>query len=114
MFTAIMRGDGSSNFADGHRWGYFPSFSAGWVISNEQFMQSTTNWLDFLKLRASWGQNGNENIGAFQYLATYSFGDLGQYPFGSDKNSATQGGYPTRLSNTDLTWETSEQTNYWC
>ena len=37
MFTAIMRGDGSSNFADGHRWGYFPSFSAGWVISNEQF-----------------------------------------------------------------------------
>lgn len=53
-------------------------------------MQSTTNWLDFLKLRASWGQNGNENIGAFQYLATYSFGDLGQYPFGSDKNSATQ------------------------
>ncbi|MFR4738971.1 SusC/RagA family TonB-linked outer membrane protein [Phocaeicola coprocola] len=111
MFTAIMRGDGSSNFADGHRWGYFPSFSAGWVISNEQFMQSTTNWLDFLKLRVSWGQNGNENIGAFQYLATYSFGDLGQYPFGSDKNSATQGGYPTRLSNNDLTWETSEQTN---
>ena len=64
-----------------------------------------------MKLRASWGQNGNENIGAFRYLATYSFGDLGQYPFGSDKNSATQGGYPTRLSNNDLTWETSEQTN---
>jgi hypothetical protein len=48
---------------------------------------------------------------AFRYLATYSFGDLGQYPFGSDKNSATQGGYPTRLSNNDLTWETSEQTD---
>ena len=111
MFTAIMRADGSSNFAKGHRWGYFPSFSAGWVISNENFMESTRDWLDFLKLRVSWGQNGNENIGAFGYLAAFSFGDLGLYSFNNNKNSGTQGGYPTRLSNTDLTWETSEQTN---
>ena len=111
MLSVIMRGDGSSNFAPGHRWGFFPSVSAGWVITNEKFMEKTTNWLDFLKLRASWGQNGHENIGAYLYSATYSFGDLGQYPFGSDKGSATQGGYPTRLSNSDLTWETSEQTN---
>lgn len=111
MFTAIMRADGSSNFAEGHRWGYFPSFSAGWVISNENFMESTRDWLDFLKLRVSWGQNGNENIGAFGYLAAFSFGDLGMYSFNNNKNSGTQGGYPTRLSNTDLTWETSEQTN---
>ena len=111
MLTAIMRADGSSNFAEGHRWGYFPSFSAGWVITNESFMENTRDWLDFLKLRVSWGQNGNENIGAFGYLAAFSFGDLGMYSFNNDKNGGTQGGYPTRLSNTDLTWETSEQTN---
>ena len=62
MATAILRADGSSNFARGKRWGYFPSFSAGWVITNENFMESTKTWLDFLKFRASWGQNGNCNI----------------------------------------------------
>ena len=61
MASVIMRADGSSTFARGHRWGYFPSVSAGWVISNESFM-SGIKWLDFLKLRASWGQNGNCNV----------------------------------------------------
>lgn len=62
MASVMMRADGSSAFARGHRWGYFPSVSAGWVISNEPWMKSTSKWLDFLKLRASWGQNGNCNI----------------------------------------------------
>jgi len=109
MFSAIMRADGSSNFLKGHQWGYFPSFSAGWVVSNENFMKSTTSWLDFLKIRAGWGQNGNENIGAFGYAASYSFGDYGQYSFNNNKDAGTQGGYPTRLANPDLKWETSEQ-----
>ena len=73
MFTAIFRADGSSVFAPGHRWGYFPSFSAGWVISNEKFMAKTADWLSFLKLRAGWGQNGNKNIGAFQYEAAFAY-----------------------------------------
>ena len=68
MASVIMRADGSSTFARGHRWGYFPSVSAGWVISNESFM-SGIKWLDFLKLRASWGQNGNCNVSTFQYLS---------------------------------------------
>lgn len=112
MFSAIMRADGSSNFAKGHRWGYFPSFSAGWVVSNEAFMQKTQNWLDFLKIRASWGQNGNEGIGAFNYLSTYTFGAGGMYSFDSNKNGGTQGGYPSRLANEELTWETSEQLDF--
>lgn len=73
LLTLVMRADGSSNFAKGNRWGYFPSVSAGWVMSNEVFMESTKNYLDFLKVRASWGQNGNQDIDPFQYLATISF-----------------------------------------
>jgi len=71
LFTAVLRYDGSSNFDRGHRWGSFPSVSAGWVISNESFMQNTSNWLNFAKLRVSWGQNGNQDIGRdFVYLST--------------------------------------------
>ncbi len=110
MASVIIRGDGSSNFARGKRWGVFPSFSAGWVVSNESWMESTSSWLDFLKIRASWGENGNCNVPNFQYLATIKFDDYGQYPYG-DKNSATQGGYPNIVPNPDLTWETSRQTN---
>lgn len=62
IFSAIIRADGSSKFAKGNQWGYFPSFSAGWVISNEAFMKNTASWLGFLKIRAGWGQNGNDNI----------------------------------------------------
>ena len=72
LLTLVMRADGSSNFAKGNRWGYFPSVSAGWVMSNEVFMEPTRNYLDFLKIRASWGQNGNQDIDPFQYLATIS------------------------------------------
>jgi len=111
MLSLILRADGSSNFASGKRWGWFPSFSAGWVVSNEKFMKSTSDWLSFLKIRGSWGQNGNEGIGAFKYLAAYSFGWQGLYSFDNAKvaSSGVQGGYLSRLPNPDLTWETSEQ-----
>ena len=56
MINATLRADGSSKFARGKRYGVFPSVSAGWTISNEKFMETTQNWLDFLKLRISWGQ----------------------------------------------------------
>lgn len=112
MFSAIIRADGSSVFAPGHRWGYFPSFSAGWVVTNEKFMQPTSSWLDFLKVRAGWGQNGNKNIiDAFAYQATFAYDDYSNYSFGSNKTNYTQGASPSRLANEDLTWETSEQTD---
>ena len=111
MFSAIIRADGSSKFAKGNQWGYFPSFSAGWVISNEAFMKNTASWLGFLKVRAGWGQNGNDNIPNSNWRAGYEFGDYGLYTFGSDKNGGTTGAYPNPLANPDLTWETSEQTN---
>ncbi|PLB86708.1 SusC/RagA family protein [Dysgonamonadaceae bacterium] len=111
MASLVFRADGSSNFARGHRWGYFPSVSLGWVMTNEEFMKSTESWLDFLKLRASWGQNGNCNIANFQYLATVSFDDTAAYSFGNNKDSQTTGGYPNILPNPNVTWETSEQIN---
>ena len=121
MATAIIRADGSSNFARGNRWGYFPSFSAGWVITNEKFMESTRSWLDFFKLRASWGQNGNCQIGNFYYLSNIGFSPTGYadygYKFSNDMNRTveqqvyTTGAYAKNVPNEDVTWETSEQTN---
>lgn len=111
MLSLIMRHDGSSNFARGQRWGTFPSVSAGWVISNEKFMESTQGWLDFLKIRASWGQNGNCSINPFQYLSTIAFDDHAGYSFGNVKNTYQQGAYPDILPNPDVTWETSDQTD---
>ncbi len=112
MFTAIFRADGSSVFAPGHRWGYFPSFSAGWVVSNEKFMESTASWLSFLKLRAGWGQNGNKSIGAFQYEAAFAYDAYSMYSFDNAKDSPTKGASLSRLANEDLTWETSEQLDF--
>ena len=109
MFSAILRADGSSVFAPGHRWGWFPSFSAGWVITNEKFMQNSQSWLDFLKLRVGWGQNGNCNIDAFQYEAAFAFDSYSYYSFGNDIDTYTTGASLSRLANEDLTWETSEQ-----
>ena len=112
MLTAIFRADGSSVFAPGHRWGYFPSVSAGWVVSNEKFMESTSSWMDYLKLRASWGQNGNKNVvDAFAYQATFAFDPKSNYSFNNNKDSYTSGASPSRLANEELTWETSEQTD---
>ena len=106
LLSLVLRADGSSNFARGKRWGYFPSVSAGWVMTNESFMESTKSWLDFLKIRVSWGQNGNCNISNFQYLATIAFDD--PYYFDSKDNPGL-GAYPNILPNEDVKWETSEQ-----
>ena len=112
MINATMRADGSSKFAKGHRWGYFPSVSAGWTISEESFMKSTASWLDFLKLRLSWGQVGNANIKCYQYLAPVSTSNT-NYNFGTDAGTKgwSMGAYTSRLANENVKWETSEQYN---
>lgn len=119
MFNFTLRADGSSNFAKGNRWGVFPSFSGGWVVTNEQFMEDIVagRILDFLKIRASWGQVGNQSIDPFQYAAPIntstgwtSSDPAAFYVFGTNKTNIA-GAYPSRLSNPDLKWETSEQTN---
>jgi len=114
ILNATFRADGSSKFAKDNRWGYFPSVSAGWNVSNESFMASQ-NIFDYLKIRGSWGQVGNQSISDFQYLATVAFTNA-LYPFGStetgyngDSGANENGSYPDRLANYDLKWETSEQ-----
>jgi len=112
MINATMRADGSSKFAKGHRWGYFPSVSAGWTLTEEDFMKSAASWLDFLKLRLSWGQVGNANIKCYQYLAPVTTSNT-NYNFGADggKTGWTMGAYTSRLANENVKWETSEQYN---
>ena len=110
LFTANMRADGSSKLAPGHRWGYFPSFSVAWRVSQEKFMKNVT-WIDDLKLRGGWGQTGNQSgLGDYSYLALYEIKRIQWFGTDGDPNAV-----PTRtkriLSNPELTWETTSQTN---
>ncbi len=107
LFTANFRRDGSSNFGNGQKWGNFPSFSAGWNFSEEDFLESST-WLTKGKLRASWGQIGNQAIGGGAYRNTYT-GNLGYYLFG-DYTPYLRGGSNYR-GNPNVHWETTEQTD---
>lgn len=108
LFTAVFRADGSSNFARGHRWSYFPSVSAGWVMSNEPFMEFSKGWLSFFKLRGGWGQNGNCSVQEFAYITNIAFGS--DYYF-DNKDTPGLGAYPENVANPVLAWETSEQLN---
>lgn len=118
LLTAILRHDGSNNFARGHRWHTYPSVSAGWVLTNEKFMENASNVMNFFKLRASWGQNGNCQIGNFYYLSNIGFSPTDYADYGYKFNSNllstvegiyTSGAYAKNVPNEDLTWETSEQ-----
>lgn len=104
LFEFNIRRDGSSRFGANNRWGVFPSFSAGWVISQEDFF-GTDGFLDFLKLRASWGQLGNQNLGTnYPFAAAISFDPA--YSFGGTISGAAA---QTSLGNPDIKWETSTQ-----
>ncbi len=92
-----------------NRWGYFPAASVGWVVSNESFMSSTAAYLNHLKLRASWGQNGSlAGLGGYAHLS--SVVSTGSYPYSSSANY-TIGYLPSYTGNPELSWETHEQTN---
>lgn len=110
ILNATFRADGSSKFAPGHRWGFFPSVSAGWVMSEEDFMKGSG--IDFLKIRASWGQVGNKNISSYAYSAPIMTSQH-TYNFGTELGSAAEqaGAVQSRLANPDIKWETSEQTD---
>ena len=108
MLQATLRRDGSSRFGSNNHWATFPSVSVGWNIMNEPFLRGKANWLNNAKLRASWGKNGNENIGDFQYIALASSGN--NYIFGKE-GQVVIGTKPTQLPNPDLRWEESRQTD---
>lgn len=112
MLNATLRADASSKFARGNRWGYFPSVSAGWLVSNEHFWKPVANVLDYFKLRVSWGQVGNQNIGDLMFVSPITTAGV-YYLFGNQYGAAAQapfyGAYESRLANEKVKWETSEQ-----
>lgn len=106
LFSASLRADGSSRFGPNNRYGYFPSVSAGWVLSHEEFWN--VRGVDFLKLRASWGQNGNDRIGNYGFTTVVYSGQ--NYTFGPNQ-TITNGSVPLTVANPDLKWETITQTD---
>ncbi|WP_208111729.1 SusC/RagA family TonB-linked outer membrane protein [Sunxiuqinia elliptica] len=105
LLQANIRYDGSSRFAEGKRWGLFPSFSAGWRVSQEDFLLDN-RFISNLRLRASWGQLGNQDIGLYRYLNTY---DLAQsYSF---NDAVVSGAAVVTAGNPEITWETTTMTN---
>lgn len=108
LLEATLRYDGSMNFAPGKRWGLFPAFSTGWVISEEKFFEPVKNIVNFLKIKGSWGLMGNDNIGAYQYLSLYSYNGDASYVFGDSYN---QGIYENVTANPNVTWEKSSSWN---
>lgn len=111
LLTVTMRADGSSKFAPGKQWGYFPAFSAGWRISQEKFYSDAMkNIFSSLKLTGGWGQLGNQNIGDFQYLSTLGYGSNYGYALGTT-TVLQNGAYITGLANPNITWESAKETN---
>lgn len=108
LVSANLRYDGSSKFAKGHKWGLFPSVSAAWRFSGEEFMNSAGSWLSDGKIRASYGHIGNQNIGGGAYMSTWGSTIYDRYNFGSP-STAVIGAGVTSVGNPELMWETSRQ-----
>lgn len=105
VFTASFRADGSSKFQEENRWGYFPSLSAAWIVSDEGFMKSFSS-INSLKFRAGWGQIGNQAVSPYQTLSGYTTGQYAQ-----SGNNLALALYLNNVANPSLKWETSEQIN---
>src|SRR5690606_33633363 len=99
------RYDGSSRFAAGNRFGFFPSFSAGWRISSESFWEPVKEIINELKFRGSWGQVGSQQVGLYSYMPTYR---QRNYIY---NGSPVTGFRQTNLANQDISWETTTQMN---
>lgn len=124
MLQATVRRDGSTSFGPSHKWGVFPSFSVGWNVTHETFMENRPEWFDYLKLRFSWGKNGNDRIDNFLYTSlmdggqNYYFG--GGYAVnksdpskvGETTGSMQYGSSPGYIPNPDVKWEESVQTDF--
>ncbi|MCF6223304.1 MAG: TonB-dependent receptor [Flavobacteriaceae bacterium] len=108
LLTASFRADGSSRFAEGNKWGYFPAVAAAWRISNERFLENS-NFIKNLKVRAGYGVTGNQEVARYQSLSSLA---IDFYSFGTDNGSANVGTAVNRVSNPDLSWELTEQLNF--
>ena len=111
LLTATVRSDGSSKFAPGNQWGYFPAFSAGWRISEEDFFKNALPVFSNFKLTGGWGQLGNQNVASMQYLALIN--SSYRYAFGNGGvQNQIAGAAQSRLANVHIGWETAEMSNF--
>ena len=117
LATFSLRYDGSQNFPKDHRFGAFPSLSVGWVLSEEDFLQEY-DFVNSLKIRASWGQMGNDNVGAYQYLASYQYPEYNNWPYGiqagyafGDDVNYVAGFLESKVPNPNITWEKATTIN---
>lgn len=108
LFTATLRADGSSTLAPGNKWGYFPSVSAAWRLSEESFLAEQKSWLSNLKLRASWGSSGNAAVGAYKTITSLVTIPVFYYLNGT----SIAGNYPSNMGNPNLKWETTAAYNF--
>ncbi len=123
MIQATLRRDGSSNFGASHKWALFPAVSLGWNVTGENFMASRPDWFEYMKLRLSWGRNGNESIGGFRYTSLMNGGQNYYYGggyrvnyadatiVGSNTGIMQYGSSPGVIPNPEVKWEESEQTD---
>lgn len=118
LLTATFRYDGSINFPKNKRWGFFPGISAGWVVSEENFFKDHIRAMEYLKLKASYGQLGNDRVGMFQYMPSYYLGN-GKNDNGQDITStyiidgkAVSGIFTTGYPNANITWETATTNDF--
>ena len=107
LLTATIRRDGSSKFGSSHRYGNFPSVSAGWNVAEENFVKDNVSWLDQLKLRGGYGVLGNQEISDYQFVSVVTTGI--NYPDG--KSGLIQGAFPKTFANPDIKWEETAMTN---
>ena len=112
LVSFTLRRDASSRLSKDHNYDWFPSVSAGWRLSQESFMEPTQSWLSNLKLRGSWGINGNDLIDNEAFYAKYLMSlDRGSYNMSGDGTTLSPGAYRIRTTNPDLKWEKTYQTN---
>ena len=123
LLSVTARCDGSSRFGRNNRFAFFPSVSAGWRISQEQFMSGASSWLDDLKIRASWGQTGNQDISSIArytiYIPNYGVNEMGGQSYGTSYDITGSNGGQTlpsgfkrdQIGNDNIKWETTTQTN---
>ena len=109
LFEFSGRYDGTSRFGHDTRYQFFPSFSAGWRISEEKFMANTRSWLDNLKIRGSWGSLGNQDVSNYAYIASYGAADYISWVM---NNEQIKGMNPTAIIASDLTWETASTLDF--
>ena len=110
IFTGAIRADGSSKFSSNNKWAYFPSASAAWRVTGEEFMKNV-DFISDLKVRASWGMTGNQGISPYETMLSLGMGGGWNYPMnGSDLMVGT--GYPGSMANKDIKWETTKQADF--